>query len=389
MDLPDSVSTAHSHSSEQEDGGKDRTDFDYLILGAGIAGLSLADALDERGFEVCVVEKNDIGAGASGTPGALVNPATGRRASKVWKAEHCYKAIADNLEKVSPYSERPFYRKNGVLRPALTEKMAGKMREQYEENDWKNGWCEWMDESELRAFHPGIECVIGGLWLPLGMTVDSAEYLRALSRYLMTRGVEIITGHSATPAEAAGHWTLSLSGRRIKAGDLVYCTGHQTISSPYWKGLPLHPIKGQIVRFSTNGQPLDFDHSISSLGYIANLGEEDTFYQGSTYEHDFEGLRPDDYGKEYLRERLEKTLPRLASEVTAEEGWAGVRVSTPNRKPVLGRHPEKENLHIFTALGSKGLMYGKYLAAQYADFLAHKGSIYKSVSIQRFDIEHG
>ena len=56
--------------------------FDFCILGAGIAGLSLADALQEKGYRVIVLEKNDIASGASGSPGALVNPAAGRRAKK-------------------------------------------------------------------------------------------------------------------------------------------------------------------------------------------------------------------------------------------------------------------------------------------------------------------
>lgn len=358
--------------------------FDYGILGAGIAGLSLADALSERGKSVCLIERNHIGAGASGTPGALVNPATGRRATKTWQAENCYKAIRANLEKVESFSDLQFYQNNGLLRPALSPKMARKMSEQYEKNHWPEGWCSWLSEKEIKERHPGIECVEGGLWLPIGLTVDPGEYLRALGRYLQSREVHIITGQHAKPREHNSHWTLELSDRKIKADRLVYATGYHALSVSYWKEIPLHPIKGQVMRFRKTGGPLAFSHSISSLGYLANIGDHHSFVQGSTYEHDFDELKSDDYGEEYLRGRLRKTLPGLEKEVIAEQGWAGVRMSTPNKKPVLGRHHAIPHLYLFTGLGSKGLMYGKFLADHYADYLLEGTPLFKAVSIDRF-----
>ena len=46
-----------------------------LILGAGLAGCSLAAALARRGREVCVYDPKGIAAGASGNPVGLVQPA--------------------------------------------------------------------------------------------------------------------------------------------------------------------------------------------------------------------------------------------------------------------------------------------------------------------------
>lgn len=100
--------------------------YDFCILGSGIAGLSLADALVDHGYSVIILEKDDIATGASGTPGGLVNPATGRRGKKTWKAERCYKAILQNLKKVQDSSSQLFYQNNGLLRPPLPQKWLGK-----------------------------------------------------------------------------------------------------------------------------------------------------------------------------------------------------------------------------------------------------------------------
>ncbi len=357
--------------------------FDYCILGAGLAGLSLADSLKSRGLGVCVLEKDQIGAGASGTPGGLVNPATGRRATKSWKAEACYKAISENLDKVSSYSDEPFYKRNGVLRPALTEKMARKMQERYLETTWEDGWCEWLPEKEIKKRHPGINCLEGGLWLPVGISVDAGQYLQALAAYLEDNEVVIITGQEPKPTYSAKRWEINIGDKTIEADHLVYATGYATLSHEYWKDLPFNPIKGQVARFKAATPELGFEHSLSSLGYIANLNTDNTFIQGSTYEHDFETLEPDDFGEEYLRKRLRRTLPGLEESSEIVDQWAGVRVSTPNRKPVLGRHPENKNLHLFTALGSKGLLYGKYLADHYTEHLLEGTEIFGEINIKR------
>lgn len=355
----------------------------YCIIGAGIAGLSLADSLREKEATVAVIEKDEVASGASGTPGGLVNPATGRRATKSWRAEACYQAIRTNLEKVQAFSEDSFFCKNGVLRPALTEKMARKMLEQFNKTRWPEGWCIWLDEHEIRERHPGIRCVEGGLWLPVGITVDVSGYLHALARYLMSRDVPILTGESPEINQDGSRWLLQTDSATIKAEQLVFATGFRTTSFPYWKDLPLHPVKGQLACFEADKELLSFHHSISSLGYIARINNSSEFIQGSTYEHDFNHLEPDEYGEKYLRNRLRRTLPGLAEHVRLKYQWSGVRASTPNKKPIVGRHKDFKNLHVFTGLGSKGLLYGKYIANHYTDHLLNGTSVYRLISIER------
>jgi glycine/D-amino acid oxidase-like deaminating enzyme len=357
---------------------------DFCILGAGLAGLSLADALQEHGLSVIIIDKKSIGAGASGTPGGLVNPATGRRGTKSWKAEQCYEAIAANLEKIQKTSSETFYLKNGLLRPALLEKMARKMKEQHEKTSWPEGWCEWKTEGEIKEIHPGIKCVDGGYWLPIGLSVDVSRYLKAYADYLENLGVTFFFNQEPKVINDGKAWKLESGGEIINSKNLIFATGHNSGDSPFWNWLPLHLIKGQVAKFKIGDKPLSFSHSISSLGYIALTGEKDTFVQGSTYEHNFDDLKPDQEGETYLRKRMRRTLPQLEEKATVVEQWAGVRTSTPDRKPVLGRHPDHENLHIFTGLGSKGLLYSKFLADHYAKHLTDGIDLFPEISINRF-----
>src|SRR5690625_2488352 len=191
---------------------------DICILGAGLAGLSIADALRERDIETVVIDKKAIAGGASGTPGGLVNPATGRRATKAWKAEQCYEAIAQNLDKVQDQTgAESFYQSNGLLRPALLEKMAVKMKAQYEKTSWPDGWCQWKTEEEIKEMHPGITCIDGGLWLPIGLSVDVGAYLQAYARFLQDSGVKLWTGQLPKISREQNGWHISFDDTTIQA----------------------------------------------------------------------------------------------------------------------------------------------------------------------------
>lgn len=358
---------------------------DFCILGAGLGGLSLADSLGNHDFSTIVVDKSTAGAGASGTPGGLVNPATGRRAKKSWKAEQCYETVLENLQKVQEETEGTFYRNNGLLRPALLEKMARKMKEQYQKTSWPSGWCQWKEEEEIKEIHPGINCVDGGLWLPIGLTVDIGSYVSSYQQYLQNNGTRFFLNSSADNIYKENKWLIELKEHTVRATHLVYAIGQSTTDSKYWSWLPINLIKGQVAKFRTQSGTISFDHSISSLGYMARTGEADTFVQGSTYEHDFKDIQPDTEGKNYLRKRMRRTLPQLEEEVRVIDQWAGVRTSTPNYKPILGEHPVNENLHLFTGLGSKGLLYSKFLANHYTDYLVNSSTVlYPEIDIGRF-----
>lgn len=357
--------------------------FDYAILGAGLAGLSLADALSSEGLSAVVLDTASPGSGASGTPGALVNLATGRRGTRVWRSEACYRALLGSIQKAAAHAPDPFHVHRGVLRPALSEKMASKMRRQYRKTDWNPSRCRWLDCSEIQRRHPGIRCVGGGLWIPAGMAVDAGAYLAALAAALRENGVRIVEEADYELSAGEGRWRIRNGNGSLECRRIVFATGYAMTSHPLWDFLPLNPVKGQVAQFECD-RDVDFHHSVSSLGYIARLGDPRRFVMGSTYEHDFAHREPDEQGEVYLRKRLRRTLPELESRSRLVKGWAGVRVTTPDRKPVLGAHPRREGLYCFTGLGSKGMLYSRYLAGCLAARIEKGEPLPQAVDIRRF-----
>src|SRR4051812_34240432 len=53
-----------------------RTGYDAIVVGAGVIGLASAWRIAERGLSVCVIEREDVGAGASGVAAGMLAPVT-------------------------------------------------------------------------------------------------------------------------------------------------------------------------------------------------------------------------------------------------------------------------------------------------------------------------
>jgi len=356
--------------------------FDILIFGAGIAGLSTAYAANMAGFKTAVIDQNNPGSGASGTPIALVNPATGRKAKKTWNAEVCLTYTKQLLEKIAIFSENRFFIENGVIRPALDKKLAEGMYNTFIQSTWSEGWVEWLAEEEIIARFPGLKCINGGVWVPKALTVSMNEFILALYQYLKTRGVVFFLNRRFQ-TDSGVPFIASCDSINIEADIVIHCIGKEMVDHPDWKLLPLHPVKGQTLKLKLS-ECLQFKSSVSSLGYIAQSPNNDrTIVLGSTYEHQFDHLQPDTNGEKYLMNRLHKTLPDIYDYCQERTGWAGVRVTVPDKKPVVGKHPEIDNLYTLTALGSKGLILGPFLGKLLIDFITDQGRIPDIFSIER------
>lgn len=356
--------------------------FDFCVLGAGIAGLSIAGELLNRGASVCLLDTEDIASGASGTPLGMVNPATGRYGKPVWNAEKCLTSVAADLALIQEHTPVQFYKKTGILRPAQDEKMASKMKDNAHQSIWPEGWCEWLEKDEIHSINPDLNCVNGGMWLPKGLTVNVALYLQNKADLLEQEGLKLFTKADYTVNFDEAPFSVSLKDKELYAEHLIYATGSQTKTVEPWDSLPIHPVKGQLAVFESP-KAGDFDYSISALGYIASISKT-RFIAGSTYEHHFKHTKPDKDGFDYLTKRLGKVYPSLFKDATLIDQWAGVRASTPNRKPILGSHPELSNVHVLTGLGSKGLMYGSYLSSLLTDHIINGALLPDKFSVARF-----
>jgi len=339
------------------------THCDFLIVGAGVAGLSLAIQLQDAGKSIVVIDKQGVAAGASGVPLGLINPAAAKNANLSWNAIECMDAITRLLNRASSYADQPFFKKAGILRPASDSKTLEAYRKNVDLGNYPDGWVRWMDDTALSTFNTEIIHAGAGLFVDEGYTVDMTAYLMALNRMLEPSGAKVITQINIRNSEQThdGNWLVELSdGTTLITNSIIYCNGSGIIDTPEWSWLPVHQIKGQMARYRSK-TPIDWDYSISGRGYIAHLNGQD-WVVGSTFEHHFDHSGVDHAGLEYLENKVDTILPNLRNRSTLVDQWTGVRLGTPNRLPIIGRHPSLFGHWVFAGLGSKGLMYSAWLA---------------------------
>ena len=315
----------------------------------------------------------------------LVNPATGRRAKMSWHAEKALHCVSDLFQRVKDFSGESFYENNGVIRPALYPEIGYDFKRAPEKYNWPDGWIQWLEMEEFSSRFPVFENSHGGLIISNAITVKGSLYIKLLSQYLEANGLITIYNTIAEYSQTDSVWKVLLSsGETVQTEFIICATGSSLILDPKWDFLPMNSIKGQTATFRFN-EDVPLSSSVSSLGYLAyKSSSPDELVVGSTYEHQFEDLNPNEKGLNYLKDKLNSTLPGWSERIIESDQWAGVRVSSKDNMPIIGNHPNLKGLYVFGALGSKGMIHGRYVAQQIADHVSDGKPIDSVISINRF-----
>lgn len=389
--------------------------FDYGIIGGGLSGCLLAYYLIMQGKRVLLVERNTIGSGASGTPLAMINPATGRFAKKGFKSLESIAQI-DALQLLSPFSNaHDFIQNRGIIRPCFDAEIAEKTHQNYLSDQWGKGVAEWVTPEEVAERFPLINPSFGALIVYNGYVVNPKMYLQNLIDWLrdhptfsLLEEYEGFTfqSHEKSNAEQLAdpnYWVFRDEDIEMQADILIHCTGAEELIKAMIPGVI---VKGQTLQFKLidstyeDNSPLQVDtnqgnqtnnwssflkeYAISAQGYLCSL-DGSNLVMGSTYEHRFSSPLPDSKGKLYLKNKLDRIHERLSSRIIQESMWAGFRFSTPDRMPIIDELPAYKGHYVFRGLGSKGLLYSHYYANVFSKYLCGKGFLSKEVRLSRFN----
>ena len=63
---------------------------------------------------------------------------------------------------------------------------------------------------------------------------------------------------------------------------------------------------------------------------------------------------------------------------------AGIRPTTMDRRPIVGKHPKNGHLYLFNGLGTKGYMSAPLLAKEFVEHLLDGTSLHEDVLIERY-----
>lgn len=337
------------------------------VIGAGIAGASVAHALAVRGRKVTVFEGANRPA-ASMVPAAILAPRfvlDTQPVAEFFTAAYAYAAA------FGPY-RNAWAKTSGITMLPKNAKDAERLKAIAAHLDWSEDWLT-LDGAALH--------------LPRGGSVDTATALSSLLSRAKVRKAEV----TALRPTSDG-WHIEADAGDFEAAHVVMACGVESarLLSPH--GCPeLRPNRGQVEIVGTEGLPAG---SLAYGGYLtAEIGGARTL--GSTFD------RLESYSDGDFLPRREDQVRILANydAVTGaplpvesiSASWAGVRATTPDHLPYvgpaynaaaaleqyallardanirgLGAAPHVPGLSMLTGLGSKGYQYGPILA----DYLA-------------------
>lgn len=337
------------------------------VVGAGIAGTSVARALIAGGARVTVIEAERPGAGGSGFPAALVTPRldagdaliAGFHAQALERARHLYRALPDAVIA------------EGVLQLEQAPRDATRFDKVAAQDLWPAGAMTRLDAAAC-ADHLGEPVQSGGLMMRGAMALRPSAVLEP-----WLAGADRLTARVETlQPEDEGWALLDADGALLARADAVVLTaGWGTAALAL--DLPLAPVAGQAdwVEGPTTAP-------VAWGGYAVPTGTGLLF--GATHDRGQVDLSTTAEASDRNLATLAAALPELAAhiDVSTVQTRKAVRATTPDRLPVAGPLAPP-GLYALTGLGSRGFCVAPLLGEHLASIILQQPSPLPQASTQR------
>ena len=340
----------------------------FLVVGQGIAGTTLAHKLYENGNSVHLID-NKYHSSSSLVAGGVVHPMSFKRVILSWKAD----SLIPTAKVYYAAFERRF--KTKVFHELDMTRVFSSMEEQ---NNWQGRMADSPMKDIIGDEELSLDFPFGSGKVNMAGRLDVALYL--------SRSNEFFKDENMISEEQFDYTQLAYSEtgieyKGIEAERIIFCEGFKINQNPYFNYIPLSPTKGEILIIKTKDLP---DCILSQGCFVMPIGN-DKYVLGATYDRDNINQETTELGKEQLIEKL-KNIGEFDFEVI--EHRAGVRPTTHDRRPILGSHPKYKNMYIFNGLGSKGVMLAPHFAGELIEHITHGVELNSEVNVSRYSKKH-
>ena len=369
------------------------------VIGAGLAGASVAAVLARRGWQVDVLDAApEPAAGASGLPAGLLIPyASANDSPRARLTRAGLRLVRAEAQRLLRAGED--WGPTGVLELRL-EGRGGLPP------DWPAAGAELSHAVSLggpEAWRAGLQDQ-GALWHTQAAWIKPAQLVRA---WLAEPGVRFL-GNSRVEALHAvdGGWELrDAQGRVLTRADQVVLAN--ALDAPRLLGpldlllAPVHGMRGVLSwgRHTPAVQTVSPRHPVNGAGsFIPAVPGDDGphWYAGSTYENIAGPAAPQAEHLQADLDKLRRLLPAAAAALAPDyaagrvQAWEAVRCVSHDRLPLVGPLEDgaPSTLWISAAMGSRGLslalLCAEWLAARIgAEPWPMEGSLGKALDTRR------
>ncbi|MDD5392093.1 MAG: FAD-dependent 5-carboxymethylaminomethyl-2-thiouridine(34) oxidoreductase MnmC [Thiothrix sp.] len=318
------------------------------VVGGGVAGCQIARSLAERGWQITLLERHArIATEASGNRAGVLTPKM--TAEPGWGETFYRQAFSYAVQQITQLEaagHRIDWQQCGALQLAHEPREAAR-QQALRERGLPNDFIQILDAQEASAV-AGIPLTTGASYFPQAGWLNPASFCAALVAH---DNIEVRTETAAfqpIPSEV----TVIASGREAD----------QWAQTAF---LPFMPVAGQTSRVPVSAYSARLKTTLGHEGYMTpNVGGQHIF--GATFARNVREAVLDESANITNFQQMQHYLPELAGSLDGvESAHAAVRMTTPDRYPVVGALPDVA----FFQQAYADLRYGnarqKYPPAQY------------------------
>jgi glycine oxidase len=317
-------------------------EFEYVVVGGGLAGRLTAWCLARRGRTVALVDDPVIPS-ASRIAAGMLTPVTGRRMAPSWNLERCLPVALGRYAEIGRDIGASLFTRAPILRIFTDAEEAAQ---------WTARSTDLNVARYVATAGPGdfdglpLRAPFGGVQISHGGILNVPALLDAIDRSGSGR-----MDHVRDPCHVEA------------ARQTIYCEGIRILQNPLFEPLALEHAKGEILTLRIPDLPA---RVVTSRGLYVVPKDNGLFRAGATYDWDDLDPTPTAAGRRALLRRLDRILTCPCEVV---EHQAAIRLTTRRRTPVAGRFPVPGNTAILNGLGSKGVLWAPWCADRLVEHL--------------------
>jgi glycine oxidase len=339
-----------------------------LIVGAGLSGICVGIHSINKGHQVTLLDNlvNKSSIIAAGQ----INPMVFRRMTKSWRLDD-FLPFAENF-----YNDLTTKTGISIYHPITIRRMFSSEHEK----------VMWIEKQNTERFEKYLEPIteeddhyssaqndFGSGRIKGSSYVDTTPFLTAGKKWIKENGklIEEHANYSDFNPELG-----TFKGELFD--EIIFCEGSSNNLNPWFGYLPVEHTKGEVLTIQSN--EINENESLNRKCFLLPIGNKQ-FRLGATYDWHTNNTDLTEEGKADL---LDKAQLLTKSSFEIIEHKAGIRPTSPDRRPIIGRHHEYSKLSIFNGLGTKGYLIAPKLSEEFVQFLDEEAELDKEVRMERY-----
>ena len=332
-----------------------------VVIGGGVIGCAAAERLARAGHAVTLLERDRVGAHASGAAAGLLAPYSEGEEDGV-RSLALFPELAERLLQETGIDVE--YRAGESFSPALDEGEEASLRSA------RGG--RWLDALELQRAEPAIHPDARGAAVFPESQVAPPRLTAALAAAAAGRGAEVLEGTPATGFETAGGAVTAVlaPGRRLAADAVVLAAGPWSSEVTQRLGfeVPVWPSRGQLVRLRPVPGAPALRRMLTWRGRYLVPKADGSVVAGSTEETAGFDARVTAAGVESLLAFARGVAPVLGR-ATVEWLWAALRPATADGRAIVGASDAYPNLLVASGHNRNGILLAPITSERLAERL--------------------